>query len=744
MIPSSLAIDRPITLTREGSLLRLAFAWNSDLVEKAKSLPFATFDGDSKTWTTEICTASVDSLRTWFLDEGLTDVSVDSLLDQDETIPEVAAALLTEGSVRRPYLVRMAFRNDNLFAKLKSIPGATWERNIHGFSYDALATVALSELVQRKVLADPHKLLSPADVVISFDGRNGRFLVQGNPKAHAAFVRKFPSVDVYGVWKMRNIDVEFDSLLTKEIYYGELARVSEGIQPEGLLLPLYPHQAREVALASERSGIGIFDGPGIGKTASAIATAQELMNNRHVVPRTVFVVPGAVRTHWAREIRRFTGNEDIVIIQGDLKSRQNAYREAENARWLIVHYDIIHRDIKMITPLVAGSLLVADEAHRLRNPTAKRTKSMRTLGAKAARRIALSGTPVENEPGEWYSILSGFTIPNIFGSPSDFFNRYQYPGRFGGYEGARNISELRQRSQPHFIRHTKAEVAQHLPPLRIQHMPLDPEPAYAAALNRAHRLAKEEIKQAALARRSPSSDEESEEVETGAAMTAVGMLRLMCSSPLLVAQSEAAAAQALRDNGLIPESDGPKVDAIREFAEELQATKERVVIFSFSKEMIKLVADRFKKDGIRYVVFTGDTSYKDREAAILAFTTPLNAENADTLPTAFLATDAAAEGLNLGVCCNTLVNLDIPWTPSRLEQRSNRIHRIDGTHSSYRVINYTVRGTIEEGILRHVEQKADLTDAIFGETGGRRRTTGRGGRSNIDKILLDFDPTKEN
>ena len=81
----------------------------------------------------------------------------------------------------------------------------------------------------------------------------------------------------------------------------------------------------------------------------------------------------------------------------------------------------------------------------------------------------------------------------------------------------------------------------------------------------------------------------------------------------------------------------------------------------------------------------------------------------------------------------------MPWTSSRLEQRSNRIHRIDGTASGYRVINMTLRGTLEEGILKMVENKADLQDAIFGESGGRKKTTGRSGRSIFEDAINSWE-----
>lgn len=877
-------------LTREGGVFRLAFSYNTALVALCQQLPYAAFDGATKTWTTLVCAQSVEGLRRMHY-EGLTDTSVDALLGAGEEPARCADAVLRSGTVRRPYLVSTATRNDALYARLRAVPGAQWEKNAKAMSYGPLANAALAELVARGVVSDPEGMLSTAAVMVSFDGRTGRFVVRGDERAQEPFDRMFPGRDIVAAWVAKGLDVAFSDEFSEEIYRGELARVGPGIQPAGMLLPLYPHQCQNVAVAVERSGLGVFDVPGVGKTPAAIGAAVEIMINRGLVHRTVLVVPGAVRTQWAREITRFTGCTDVVVVDGDKKRRHAAYAAAATARWLVVHYDVLALDYKLLSPLVSGAYLIADEAHRCfgagtmvetrqgpvdiadlveerragvlvrafdpelgelswrpvtawmsspaptemvrithdhgaltatanhpiwtdeagwveagsleagqhlraadggrndastitavetvagagpaalvynievaglesyvadgvvvhncKNPTSKRTKALRQLAGRAARRLALTGTPVENDPGEFFSVLSGFAVPGSLGSPADFFGRYQYPNRWGGYEGARNMGELRVRAACHYVRHTKAEVAAHLPPLRVQHLPVDPDPAYAAALKRAHREARNEIKDAALERAGRARRAKGElqalldgddEVETGAEMTAVGQLRMMCSSPRLVAQSTSAAAAAMRAAGIVPDEDGPKLDELRVMVAEMQAAGERLVVFSFSARMADLICTRLGEDSIRYVSYTGGSSHAERDAAVDAFTTPATEEVPG--PTVFVATDAAAEGLNLGRCCSTLVNFDIPWTPSRLEQRSNRIHRIDGTAPSYLVINFTVRGTIEEGILRMVESKAELADSIFGEEGGSQRTTGRRGRraSVFEAAMAGYDP----
>jgi superfamily II DNA or RNA helicase len=732
-------LERPIFLTREGGVLKLSFAYDPKLVERVKTLPFASFDSETRSWAVAITKQSVSVLRTWFMNEGLTDVCVDELVGADEDIRDAADSVLRRGSLKRPFLVQMGTRSDVLFNRLRGLPGAQWEKAAQAMSYPPGAAAALGELVTRGVLDDPDQLLRPSDITVMFDVRVGKFKINGDTRAQQAFDMHFPLRDVVTAWQEKGFDVGFSDPFAEEVYRGEVARSTE-LYPEGLREKLFAYQAQSVAVAVERNGFAVWDAPGLGKTAQAIAWGHELIVNRKEAERCVIITPGAVKTQFGREITRFTGHTDVVVIDGDKKKRDRLYAEAESARWVVLNYDLLHLDFKKIVALVNGQLLVADEAHRLKGRASKRGQAARQLAQKAVRRLALSGTPVENDPAEWYTLMSGFVVPGVFGSPMEFFNRYSYPGRFGGFEGARNLGELRDRSKPHYIRHRKEDVAKHLPPLRVQNFIIDPDEKLAAALKRAHRDAQEEIADAARSEKAFNLLDEGEQdtVQTGAAMTAVGMLRMMCASPRLVWQSESESAKALCEAGLIPDVDGPKVDEIRVLAAQMQENGERLVVFTGFRSMADLVAERFKADGIRYVLYTGSTSTKDRDIAATAFTTPGTDEVPG--PTVFLATDAAAEGLNLGKCCSTLVNLDLPFKPSTLIQRGNRIHRVDGDPSKrYLVINYTMARTVEEGIIRLIGAKADLSDAILGEAGSRRATTGRQGRSVFEEAIRDWN-----
>lgn len=742
---SALTSTRAIALTREGEHFRLAFSYDPDLVGFVKKLPLADFQPNSKTWLVPVTEQAVTQLRRAH-HHGQVEVPVDTLLADGETPPRCAPAALRAGSRTRPFLVALSWPDDKLYARLRAVPSSKWEKAQRAISFPPQSAAALAELAAAGVLADPDGLLRPDDgaVAVSFDTRTGGFAVLGDPRAAKSFDRYFPDLDVVAAWTDKGIGVEFTDTISEEIYRAERAR-AQGIllHPDGMSVPLHDYQAKDVALATSRTGFSLFHAPGVGKTPAAIGAAWEVFANRVEVPRIVVVVPGALRSQWAEEIARFTPTDPsrIAVIDGPPKKRKALYDGAlaGDFDWVIVHYDILNRDLAQLRPVVAGSYLIADEVHRAKTWDAKRAKALRALGKKAARRLGLTGTPVESVPDEWYWVLE-FATPGMLGDYDEFRQRHQYEGRFG-YEGCRNKPELRRRSQVHYSRWTKKDVAPHLPPLRVERMLLDPDARYTALLKQIHADAADEIAElranqrgaaAALADAGALDGEVWDEIRSGAEMTAVGMLRLVTTSPRLLHRSDSPSAKALVDKDMVPNVDGPKLDQLRTMATEAQSNGERLVIFSGSKKMVELIGERFDGDGTRYVTFTGDTKRADRDNAVKAFTT--EATDEDPGPTCFVATDAAAEGLNLGRCCNTLVNIDLPWTPTRLEQRSNRIHRVDGTHSSYRVVNMTLRGTVEEGIVAMLTEKADLADSLFGERGGAEKATGKARLSKVDVL----------
>lgn len=667
-------------------------------------LPYCVFENGY--WRTAICRDSIETLQGWVAGGLLSDPqNIVTSLQADKFSFAKEGRVMQGNSKDYPYTIwKSRCLDDGLDHRIGA--GIYFTKETSKLRVPASSAGTLALMVAEGTLADPDKLFSDfsADVVVCFDARDGDFRCVGPGSADSLFENEFPRVDIVQSLRDKGYMVAFSDPFTEEVYRGALAFEGNGIQPEGITVDLFPYQKRSVAMIAERTGVGVFLAPGLGKTLVAIAAGQELLN-RGVIDRIVVSPPGAVARQWAREITRFTGlkSDDVIVTQGHKDRRYKLYQQGRDAQWVIIHHDLLSRDYDQLSYLVdSRTLFVIDESHKGNNYTSARHKALAKLSKNAGRRIVMSGTPVLNSVMDWYSTVSTFVQPHIFGL-KHFLSRYVLQDTFGGHNGARHLDDLAQRSKYHFIRYRKEDVAQHLAPLQVSSIPVQVDDAYRSALMQVHFAAADELTQHFA---------EVEDSEVLGNMTAYGMLRALCSSPRILFDSNSGGAKTLTTKLNIPEVDGPKVDLVLDIAGKFQEKGERIVIFTYSRSVVSLLEKRFTDLGIRFVSYHGGTNDADRDAAATAFTS-CRGDGSD--PTVFLATDAAAEGLNLGAYCCTLVNIDLPWTAGRLEQRYNRIHRVDGTHSSYIAVNLTISNTVEDSILQKIESKANIADVIFGE-----------------------------
>lgn len=285
---------KPISLTREGQIFRLAFPYKAEYVELARSLPFAVFDGDSKSWTCLVSVQAVDLLRQWYA-RGLTDSEPDHYLLPGEQLRPAAAAVLRAHAGKRPYAVSIGIRSDITYSRLKSIVGAQWDKKMTALTYPAASAAALAEQVAKGFIADPDGVLTPKDgaTAVLFDSRSGAFKTHGpDPRAQEAFDKFFPATDVISAWRDKGLDVSFIDEFTEAMYKGELARHFPLPTPEGFKIDLFPHQRVNYSVAVARGGHAVFDEPGLGKSATAIAAGYHLLA-AGLVPRVVVVTPTA-------------------------------------------------------------------------------------------------------------------------------------------------------------------------------------------------------------------------------------------------------------------------------------------------------------------------------------------------------------------------------------------------------------------------------------------------------------------
>lgn len=718
----------------------LVFRYDRELVELVRGADYARWDPGRRVWSATWSAGTVrvlDRLR----DRG---VQVTVTGGPGTPVGRVADGVLREGTGRNRWWVIP--RGGDSFGMFQQVPGARWDRQHRVFRCGAASVPTLADMAARGVLVDPGGILADGDghragagdgsapgpdggVVVSFDMRTGRFRVRGDPGAARVFQQWWPERDVVGCWRQRGLPVRFSDRFSELVYAGEVARQGPGLWPDRLKLRLTDYQAVAVAVAVARGplGLAVLDEPGLGKTLVAIATGVHLLDTG-AIDRVLAVVPTTLITQWCREIERAVDPvPEIVAVTGDPARRAERWEQARRPGvWVVVGYDVLHRDRARTPGIGEGALVVFDEAHRVKNPRAKRTREARRIATEAAVTLALTGTPVENRPDEWHAVISGLAVPGALGDITGFRARYMYPDRWGGASGARNLDELARRSAPHIIRRTKQQVARWLPPLRTQHLTLDVPDAYREVLVALHRDAATLIAERV---RGSRRNRDTDGVLPGLAddglretseMTAVSMLRMLCASPRLLHLSDSPSARALTASGSVPDVDGPKLDELRELVGGWRTAGQRVVVFTGFARLARLVAERLTDDGARVELYLGDMSAAERDRAVSRFRDP------DSGVDVLVSTDAGSEGLNLADACSVLVNLDIPWTPGRLTQRYNRIHRMD-VRSGALAVNLTLAGTVEDGVVRMVESKARLAgtlmgDPVRGPAVGRRRT----------------------
>jgi hypothetical protein len=183
------------------------------------------------------------------------------------------------------------------------------------------------------------------------------------------------------------------------------------------------------------------------------------------------------------------------------------------------------------------------------------------------------------------------------------------------------------------------------------------------------------------------------EVDRRRILACITNLRMLCDSTFLLDKQT---------------NVSPKLEELAELLRELLgAGPHKVVVFSQWELMLRKAAEVVEGLGVGYTVLHGNVPSKDRRALLDRF-------RDDPECRVFLSTDAGGTGLNLQAA-DTVINLEVPWNPAVLEQRIARVHRM-GQHRPVQVFNLVVRDSIEERVLRTLEQKRSLFAELFAGT----------------------------
>ncbi|MFF2729012.1 DEAD/DEAH box helicase [Streptomyces sp. NPDC058008] len=450
-------------------------------------------------------------------------------------------------------------------------------------------------------------------------------------------------------------------------------------QPEALHANLRDYQLRGLnwlhTMTSTGLGCCLADDMGLGKTITLIALHLHRQGVASAAGPTLVVCPTSLMGNWQREIEKFAPGTPVRRFHGGTRSLEGL----ADGGFVLTTYGTMRLDAARLAQASWG-MVVADEAQHVKNPHSATARQLRTIGARA--RVALTGTPVENNLSELWAILD-WTTPGLLGRLGAFRTRYANAVEGGGDPGA--AERLASLVRPFLLRRRKSDpgIAPELPPKTEtdRAVPLTPEQAglYGAVV----RETLDEISGSdGLTRR-------------GLVMKLLTALKQICNHP----------AQYLKEDDPRIVGRSGKVELLDELLDTILAEDAGVLVFTQYVRMARLLEQHLAARGIPTQFLHGGTPVAERETMVERF-------QSGGAPVFLLSLKAAGTGLNL-TRAGHVVHFDRWWNPAVEAQATDRAYRI-GQTQPVQVHRLIAEGTVEDRIAAMLARKQGLADAVLG------------------------------
>ncbi len=458
----------------------------------------------------------------------------------------------------------------------------------------------------------------------------------------------------------------------RDVYEGFNELHSRPIQLPSLNAELRPYQESGYRWLEylHQQGLGgcLADDMGLGKTLQAIALLSGIYPEEK--RPSLVVIPKSLIYNWQNEIQRFNPDLDVYTYYGSARDIDMA----RNCQIVITTYGLVRSDIEVLR-LEEFYYIILDESQQIKNISSQISRAVMTM--QSVNRLALSGTPIENNLGELYALFR-FLNPAMFGSLERFHRHYLGPIQHLGDESVAH--ELKKKIHPFILRRLKKDVLHDLPDKIEQILYVEMSPEQKKFYEQRRRYLDESIRQQVA----------SEGIEKSQfyVLQAITDLRQIASIP--EAKSE----------GLITSS---KRERLIEQVLEAVANGHKILLFANFLAILDFLADDLQREQIDFEIMTGAT--RNRAERVRRF-------QEDSSCRVFLMTlKTGGLGLNL-TAADTVFIYDPWWNIAAENQAVDRSHRIgqDKTVFSYKLITV---GTIEEKIIKLQAQKQALFDNII-------------------------------
>ncbi|MFB6873154.1 DEAD/DEAH box helicase [Streptomyces sp. NPDC056323] len=449
-------------------------------------------------------------------------------------------------------------------------------------------------------------------------------------------------------------------------------------QPAALKAVLRDYQRRGLAWLAEMCELGLggclADDMGLGKTITLLALHLHRQTDPATAGPTLVICPASLLGNWEREAARFAPSTPVRRYHGG----ERHLDDLAGDEIVLVTYGVLRRDREALTG-TDWSLIAADEAQHVKNPYAVTARELRALPARA--RVALTGTPVENNLSELWALLD-WTTPGLLGPLAAFRDRHARAIESG--EDPVAAERLSRLVRPFLLRRRKSD------PGIAPELPTKTETERVVALT-----AEQAGLYEAVVRETMAKIEESEGIaRRGLVLKLLTGLKQICNHP----------AQYLRQSTPLGGRSG-KLDLLDELLGTITAEGESVLVFTQYKQMATLLEKHLAERGTPTLFLHGGTPVARREEMVERF-------QRGEVPVFLLSLKAAGTGLNLTRATH-VVHYDRWWNPAVEDQATDRAYRI-GQDRPVQVHKLIAEGTVEDKVAQLLESKRALSDAVVG------------------------------
>ena len=452
----------------------------------------------------------------------------------------------------------------------------------------------------------------------------------------------------------RNADAKFEP-----VSLGDLETVLRPYQKQGVYWLRFLEEAGLSGLLADEMGLG--------KTLQTLTWISLPRSDGGPKAPALIVCPTSLVRNWEAESAKFTPWLKTLVISGP--DRAALFPEIATADVVVTSYALLQRDLEAAYLGRPFSVVVLDEAQRIKNRDTKSAKAAKMLDAR--RRLVLTGTPVENSVADVWSIFD-FLTPGYLGEYDAFRVAFEDPIREGGDGADEVLSRLRRKLHPFILRRLKKSVAKDLPDkiVKVSYCPMSDD-------------AQREYSTALAATRA----------QAGGAIRAKGFAKSKFEILAMLMKLRQIASRA----------------KVEPFMEQLLAAVEgghKILVFSQFVTMLKTLSERLREEGVPFCYLDGST--RDRLGECNRF------NRTKEIPVFLISLMAGGTGLNL-TGADMVMHYDPWWNPAVEDQATDRAHRIGQKKTVY-VMKMIAAGSIEEKVLAMQRRKQAVIAATVTTT----------------------------